>query len=728
LAQIDFSALPEVVMFYEEKKMSWNSHEERDGLTGAMRFEQTYLQIQERLRVKEMFLYPLTIVCRTRDVQLYYKIMRKTQVRIKTIMSSIDGKQNLELETFDLLPCVLSLILGSFDRRLPTTLNGGNDTFAADFFRPNALKENVAKGQTSHEYFDFLKDLLAYALTLRIGIHATRMPPVVREQVDSFHNIINVWLKEIQDEKRTKEQQSDPQWESSESELDALNKLRPEQHDTPQDGQQEQQEAPQAIHTSASDEGKQKYRESMYWMISAANTQWQRIASESPDKWVAAQVPWRQLVFDLLTNIANIHDFGVQRNERRTATGTIWYDIQPTRVTTESLEEVDASTGQRANNSFLKSVCDTLQKSLLEADSITLNVWFVKAHQRAIGFALICVKRLFMQWCLDGTYIQKFKDKYQEETQAKLDEYQSSFKKLLCTLTLWQRVVACYRVVQNMEKRELDYEHEHVLESGLTRWQLETPTIGTVMVDKVQKTGKKYRLKNPLNYPDYNQVYAAHMQTICESAHAHFRECRGNPSRGLHKRASESAFMVELSLGIMGQFPLGREAVVKTYESFRWNNTEGKKTNQTIQWIDYIVTRPNGQHFFKALLVDFQILRRKFNESVFRNVIFPESACYSRQYIKQFQYLKTSLKRVLYMIDFRQIVVDDYCRTQILICIEAAYRHVEFVRAIHCIQESENRSLKYKTAKWGPQCLGELLVPPTRPIQEETERVAHWGT
>ncbi len=87
-------------------------------------------------------------------------------------------------------------ILGSFDLPLPAK-------FAREFdpglFKQNRLKEDVARGEGSHEHFAFLKDLLAYALALQARTSdSTKMR---RDPAYTFHEILDIWSQEVQDER-----------------------------------------------------------------------------------------------------------------------------------------------------------------------------------------------------------------------------------------------------------------------------------------------------------------------------------------------------------------------------------------------------------------------------------------------------------------------------------------------------------------------------------------------
>jgi hypothetical protein len=129
--------------------------------------------------------------------------MRKTQTKIEEYISNIVYERDVTNDK--LLHQLFSWILGSFNRPLPRQFQR---EFDAGFFKPNKLKENVAQGQNCDEYFEFLDDLLGYALGLQAqGIRTSDDSRQMHNACSIFHKIIDIWLIDIklEDEKRAKD-------------------------------------------------------------------------------------------------------------------------------------------------------------------------------------------------------------------------------------------------------------------------------------------------------------------------------------------------------------------------------------------------------------------------------------------------------------------------------------------------------------------------------------------
>ena len=183
LKSTDFGKLPERVAFSE----------------AVMRKHGLYPQDLERDRSamwrKEKFMYPVTIVCAVENVRSYYKIMYLTQKKIETaIFNILNGHA---VTTDELLQPVFSWILGSFDRPLPAKFAR---KFDPGLFEQNPLKTNVACGEGSYDHFEFLRDLLSYALALQgrtSDAGKTRQDPVF-----TLHEILDIWSQELENEKQ----------------------------------------------------------------------------------------------------------------------------------------------------------------------------------------------------------------------------------------------------------------------------------------------------------------------------------------------------------------------------------------------------------------------------------------------------------------------------------------------------------------------------------------------
>ena len=107
------------------------------------------------------------------------------------------------------------------------------------------------------------------------------------------------------------------------------------------------------------------------------------------------------------------------------------------------------------------------------------------------------------------------------------------------------------------------------------------------------------------------------------------------------------------------------------------------------------------------------------------NPIFPGEVCFSRKYIQRVRYLKTSLKRVLYMMIYNQIPFTYECQLLVQDATVAASVYLEVVLAIYALQQSESRSLDYMKASWKWKCEAELAIPDARPVRNIPG--AGWG-
>lgn len=136
------------------------------------------------------------------------------------------------------------------------------------------------------------------------------------------------------------------------------------------------------------------------------------------------------------------------------------------------------------------------------------------------------------------------------------------------------------------------------------------------------------------------------------------------------------------------------------------------------KWFDHFVQSVgNGQSFFGWMYRDFFNLQQDRLEKGFTsNPIFPGEVCFSRKYIQRVRYLKTSLKRVLYMMIYKQIPCTYECQRLVQDVIVTASVYLEVVLAIYALQQSESRSLDYMKASWKWKCEAELSIPDARPV------------
>jgi hypothetical protein len=215
LKKTDFSQLPERVAFYEKvlKKYPWD-------------FRQSLEDKRSAEWRKTGFWMPVTILCAIPNVQAYYKIMYKTQKKIEaTILKLLNGG---EVTTDELLQPVFSWILGSFNRPLPEKFKR---RFDPELFKQNSLKENVAHGGGNYKHFEFLDDLLGYALGLQAqtsDASTTRQNPVF-----TLHEILDIWSEDVDEEERSaKEQRAKAKQSAKEQRAKAKERVskKPEQH------------------------------------------------------------------------------------------------------------------------------------------------------------------------------------------------------------------------------------------------------------------------------------------------------------------------------------------------------------------------------------------------------------------------------------------------------------------------------------------------------------------
>jgi hypothetical protein len=189
LKSTDFSQLPERVAFYEEVRQRYDWDVRR-----------SLEQKQSALWRKTNFWMPVTILCAIPEVQAYYKNMYLTQKKIETaIVNILNGRK---VTTDELLQPVFSWILGSFDRPLPAKFAR---FFDPELFKQNRLKENVAHGVGNYKHFEFLDDLLGYALGLQAQTSdASKMR---QNPVFTLHEILDIWSEEVEKEEQSAKEQ-----------------------------------------------------------------------------------------------------------------------------------------------------------------------------------------------------------------------------------------------------------------------------------------------------------------------------------------------------------------------------------------------------------------------------------------------------------------------------------------------------------------------------------------
>lgn len=490
-------------------------------------------------------------------------------------------------------------------------------------------------------------------------------------------------------------------------------------------------EASQNISPKDIKKREQKYRTHMASVIDNVNIQWRRLAILAPSEWYAESLLCMSWVTTALEDAMKMHDFDSESWSRRSKSGESWDDIQPLSVHII----FDNATPRRL---FLRSVLDTLKTSLETANaqrqsrsgdipSFFGNDSYNRAYQRAIGFALVCVKRLFWRWHMDATFKSAFRSTVAEEKKVK--QYFQKLYGALINLTYWYRIVACYRAVQDSNQHDLNYTEDYVQKSNITRCQLETPVPSTVTYMGQTTEAKKYRLSNPIKKPEYCKIYVDIMYALCKKTYERLRDIWRLDATSWHERAKFYANRILLIYldPLQRTYIYGTNSVAKRYWSRKWNMGTGRKDAVEEKWFDHFVqTEGNGLSFFGWMYQEFFNLQQDSLENGFTaNPIFPGKVCFSRKYIQRIRYLKTSLKRVLYMMIYKQIPFSYECQLLVQDAIVTASIYLEVVLAIYALQQSESHSLDYMKASWKWKCEAELAIPEGRPVPKLP--VAGWG-
>lgn len=463
-------------------------------------------------------------------------------------------------------------------------------------------------------------------------------------------------------------------------------------------------------------------------LIDSVNTFWRTIAIQAPDVWYKESSKDVNSVTSALTAAMLMHDFYTVSHLRTSKSGKEWDDIWPL----ASQIKLENTT---PNRPFLASVLETLQTSLQDANAKRQSrnegktFFFGKnsynrAYQRAIGFALICVKRLLWRWYMDATFENAVREK------ANVERYHDSICHALFVLTLWYRTVACYRAVQDSDQHDLNYtDEENVQKCNITRMQLETPVRIEIIFQGEPVTVSKYRLSNPLNKPECCKEYVNQMKGICQRTYNQLLDTWKRDATSWHARAKIYANRILLDYldPLQKKYIYGTNCVAKRYWSRKWNMETRRKEAVEETWLDrFIQSVGNGQSFFSWMYQDFFYLQEDMLKNGFNsNPIFPGEVCFSRKYIRRVRYLKTSLKRVLFMMTYQQIPHTYECQLLIQDAIVDASVYLEVVRAIYALQVSESHSLDYMTANWKWKCEAELAIQDAKPVRKIT--TAGWG-
>ena len=107
LENIDFGELPERKRFSEEVMRKYGVVPEKLEQRRSVVYRQTG------------FMFPLTLVYVSKEVQTYYKLMHVTQKKIENVITNMVNNHKHKVTTDELLQPLFSWILVSFDRPLP---------------------------------------------------------------------------------------------------------------------------------------------------------------------------------------------------------------------------------------------------------------------------------------------------------------------------------------------------------------------------------------------------------------------------------------------------------------------------------------------------------------------------------------------------------------------------------------------------------------------------------
>lgn len=321
---------------------------------------------------------------------------------------------------------------------------------------------------------------------------------------------------------------------------------------------------------------------------------------------------------------------------------------------------------------------------------------------------------------MDATFQATFQIAVPNE--VNVEEYHNRICDALHSLTIWYRTVACYRAVQDSDKHDLNYKDDNVEKCNITRMQLETPVATDVTYMGETITVAKHRLSNPRNKPTCCKEYVDEMKGLCERTYNELRDIWRLDATSWHDRAEIYANRILVDLDRLREsLAYGVNSVVKRYSSRKWNKGTGRKEVVEETWFDrFPQTQGNGGvSFFDWMYQEFSNLQKGRQEKGFTvNPVFPGKICFSRKYIRMVRYLKTSLKRVLYMMIYKQIsfMFNDQPLVQDAIVDISVY--LEVVLAVHALQQSESRSLDYMKASWKWKCEAELTIPNARPVRK----------
>jgi hypothetical protein len=623
---------------------------------------------------------------------------------------------------------LFGFILGSFNLPYPRgKIESVTLKYDKDLFLPNIVKRENAEAiiKQNEENNDptsmiFLQRLLAFAVGLLHKVvstyNARNFVPMRRAEKsdvvlkNNFYAILEAWKDKLNESELAK-----PDWASTPKD------------DVLQNEQSGNNEAPQNISQAEITDRIQKYRKQMAGQIDSVNIHWRPIAIQAPADWYDESLKDVKNVTTTLKAAMVMHDFYTVSHVRTSKSGQEWDDIWPLarQITLENTTP---------NRPFLASVLETLQTSLYDAgvkrQSRNEGKTFFfgehsynRAYQRAIGFALICVKRLLWRWYMDATFENAVGEK------ANVEQYHGYLSHALFLLTICYRTVACYRAVQDSDQHDLNYtDKENLQKCNITRMQLETPVRIDIIFQGEPATVSKYRLNNPLKKPECCKEYVNQMEGICQRTYNELLGIWRLDATSWHARAKIYANRILLiHLDQLQRNIYGTNCVAKRYWSRKWNMETRRKEAVEEKWLDrFIQSVGNGQSFFSWMYQDFFHLQEDMLKNGFKsNPIFPGEVCFSRKYIRRVRYLKTSLKRVLYMMIYQQIPHTYECQFLIQETIVDASVYLEVVLAIYALQQSESHSLDYRTANWKWKCEAELAIPDAKPVRKIT--TAGWG-
>jgi hypothetical protein len=595
----------------------------------------------------------------------YYQTMLRYLTGIQLYLTLSNYERSKEKNLENAYKYVFGLILGSFDLSQPegNVLEKLEFLYNADLFLRNNIKtkraaeiiveneEKMKSRKGDGTYGTFLQKLLAFTVCL-LREDTAKLGRVNRyhlheEYVDlhDLYIVLDTWKTTLQGEQDDNvEQEEDTKGEQEEydndknfpaptvpyPDKDSESARQDWESAHEQNEQSGNNEAPKNISQAEIADRKQEYRKQMASLIDSVNIHWCPIAIQAPVVWYNESLLDVENVTTALKAAMLMHDFYTVSHLRTSKSGKEWDDIWSSthQITLENTTP---------NRPFLASVLETLQTSLHDANAKRQSrnegkTFFFeensynRAYQRAIGFALICVKRLLWRWHMDATFQNTV-----TET-ANVEQYHGYICHALFLLTIWYRTVACYRAFQDSDQHDLNYADANVKECNITRMQLETPVRLDIKYMGEDITVAKYRLSNPRNKPECCIEYVDQMKGLCERTYNELRDIWRLDATSWHGRAKIYAnriLLIDLDR-LQRIYIYGTNSVAKRYWSRKWNMQTRRKEAVEEKWFDTQFIWRTQIGMFRPIRMDhtncLQVAIKSIQFNSTRNVVGGTSA------------------------------------------------------------------------------------------------------